>query len=164
MAKKKKTRSSQHPKNRSKQVIQHSGLPKQRTKQSAIGPPVSWGWSCLDDSFPPNGGPKKANDKYWQKLVDVLATLEKHPRIRGLIGVDLGNDVCGLQKVENLPSKTDHRWRELVRRRPEWREVTQLYRFRLGGIRRAYALPPNDDGVSYVLWIDPSHEVWPSSQ
>ena len=123
---------------------------------------MSWGWSRLDKSFPPNGGPKTANDTYWQKLVDFLASLEKQPRIRGLIGADLDNKTCGLQKIDKMPNQTQNRWNELIETQTDWRNVTQLYRFRFGGNRRAYAVPSNSEGVSYILWIDPSHEVWAS--
>ena len=87
--------------------------------------------------------------------------LEKHPRIRGRIGADLDNDTCGPQKIENMPNAAQGRWNKLVNKQPKWGTVTQIYRFRLNTKWRAYALPPNDEGVSYILWIDPSHEVWP---
>ena len=125
---------------------------------------MSWGWSRLDGSFPSAGGPKKANDKYWHSLVQFLAKLEELPRIRGRVGADLGNNVCGLQKLDKMPNHAQKRWNELVKTRTDWRDVEGLYRFRLGSKQRAYALPPNGDGVSYILWIDPSHEVWPSSR
>ena len=157
MARNKKVRSSRRPKNIPKQVSPQS---EPRAKRLSISSPVSWGWSHLDSSYPPNGGPKEVNSNYWRRLITFLAQLEDHHRTRGRIGAELSNDVCGLQRITNMPDRTRNRWSKLVKEQEEWDKVTHLYRFRFGGEYRAYSLPPNDDGVSYILWIDPSHEVW----
>lgn len=160
MAKRKKVRSSRRPESRAKQAFSQS---EQRAKQFNISSPVSWGWSHLDASYPSKGGPK-TNSKYWHGLIEFLATLETHPRTRGRIGAELSNAVCGFQLIANMPERTQNCWRKLVEDQEEWATVTHLYRFRFGGEYRAYSLPPNDAGVSYILWIDPSHEVWPSDR
>lgn len=110
-----------------------------------------WRFGDLDMEFPPAA--KKLSAKQFFDLHDKLGAYETQTVSEVFGPADNG---CKTYAAENLPTHTGKR---LLAIRKD--DETELHCLRLTGKYRVHGLLR--ENVYYVLWIDPEHEVWPST-
>lgn len=125
---------------------------------------VSWCFHKLDLEYPSSGG-EQITGEYAIKLFEFLRQLEKQnvKDVRNGQIHGFKSDIFSYQKIEDMPdpykSRIEDRLRVL-----RLDDLHGFLRFRFGGKLRAYAIPPDEGNMSYILWLDPEHQVWPSKQ
>lgn len=125
---------------------------------------VSWCFHKLDLEYPPGGGNQISGD-YAIKLFEFLGQLEKQ-RVKDVRSGRIHGyqpKIFSYQKIENMPEP----YKSRVERRLEALKLDDLQgflRMRFGSVLRAYAIPPDEGNMSYILWLDPRHQLWPSRE
>lgn len=122
---------------------------------------VSWCFHKLDLGYPPSGGGQIEGD-YAIKLFGFLKELEGEKPVnvrRGQIH-RYTPDVFTYQKIEQMPEPYQGKVKQRLKTM-RLDDLTGFLRLRFGYELRAYITPPDEKNISYVLWLDPKHEVWP---
>ena len=118
---------------------------------------VRWSFIDLDRGFP------LASNKHGtielNELLNHLRSFEQLSLGDLISGTVIDRRKFALQSVDDMPQESQKRLRDLG-----FDDYDKIIRMRVGGTKRVYGLPPDDDGVISVLWLDPEHKVWPSSQ
>ena len=141
MTKRKQTGSKTRPHSRTKRTV---AVQRQRH--------VRWSFRRFDSAFP-RGDPSDGSITALE-LVETFKALEEIRLEQLVAGGTIGASTYGSQQVKGMPQAAQKRLRDL-----NLGDYERIVRIRVGGTKRVYGLPPDEDGVIAVLWLDPGHRV-----